>query len=108
MESIWIVLKIAFYFIVLKTIIQFSHAILFITARRPIGWIVFMSLFAALNMALAYWCDWNPRIPSAATILAVLFNTKLTKPPIISGASIDWTVLGILNAKQKTLFGLIS
>jgi len=106
MESIWVVLKIAVYFLILKTVIQFSHAILFITAKRPIGWIAFMGTFAALNMALAYWCDWNPRITSAATILAVVFNTKLKNPPVISGASIDWPVWGISNAKRKTLYGL--
>jgi hypothetical protein len=80
MDAVWAVPKIAIYTFVLVVLYRQSSNFLFLLARRPKTWIAVVGALGALNMALAYALGWDPRLVSAAVLIAFLLNIAPAPP----------------------------
>jgi hypothetical protein len=65
---------------VLVVLYRQSYDVLFFLARRPMTWIAVVGLLGISNMVLAYLLGWNPRLVSAAVIIAFILNIAPSPP----------------------------
>lgn len=114
MSIVWNVVKFAMYTWVLVAIYRQSYNFVFFVARRPIAWLVSITLFAILHMVVAYYFAWTPGLVSLATLTTFVLNLAPSLPPGVSGADMRSVIddvyreLGLPHGRIQARLGLVS
>jgi hypothetical protein len=111
---VWLVVKFAIYTWVLVVIYRQSYNFVLFLARRPIAWLVSITLFAILHMAVAYYFAWTPGLVSLATLATFVLNLAPSRALGVSRAEIRSVVddayreLGLPHGRIQARLGLVS
>jgi hypothetical protein len=89
-----------------------SFNIVFMFAKQPWLWMLFVSVLGVANVTIAYLLGWNPRTVATATLLAAFFQLAPSTPKGVEKSEIKNAVdetyieLGISHGRAKAKLGL--
>jgi len=111
MTTLWIVVNVLIYTFILNVLYRQTYNLIFILAKRPLTWVLVISIIGIINVIFAYMMSWNPRTVITVILLLSFLNFSPSPPKgvskdkfkgMVNDVYLDW---GIIKGSFKNKLG---